>query len=158
MRRNGASGNQVTDRPNLLPDFVGKNLTEGVSAGCQGVQAGARLGTPEHWFDPCAFSLPDAGFYGNLGRNTIIAPGLANFDFALTKSMSLTENKSLQFRAEFFNILNRTNFNRPGVVGGQVGEPIRMFDASGNRNGSAGAILGSLTTSRQIQLGLKLTF
>jgi len=156
--RNGASGNQVTDRPNLLPDFVGKNLTEGVSAGCQGVQAGARLGTPEHWFDPCAFSLPDAGFYGNLGRNTVIAPGLANFDFALTKSTSLTENKSLQFRAEFFNLFNRVNFNRPGVVGGQVGEPIRTFDASGNRNGSAGAILGSLTTSRQIQLGLKLTF
>jgi hypothetical protein len=152
--RDLASGNQVVDRPDLLPDFVGKNLTEGVSAGCQGVPAGAQLGTPDRYFDTCAFALPEAGFYGNLGRNTLIGPGLANFDFAVVKNTSLTETKSLQFRAEFFNLFNRANFSRPGPPTSSI----RTFSASGARVASASVIQKTLTTSRQIQFGLKLTF
>ena len=150
--RSLASGTQITDRPNLAADYVGKNLTEGVSAGCQGVPAGAELGTPERWFDACAFELPEAGFYGNLGRNTLIAPGLANFDFALIKNTSLGETKSLSFRAEFFNLLNRVNFDRPETA------RTRIFSSAGTRSGTAGRITSILGTSRQIQLGLKFTF
>jgi len=63
----------------LLTGFS-NNPVKGVSKGCAGVPAGTKLGTLDLYFDPCAFALPDAGFYGNLGRNTVIGPGLANFD------------------------------------------------------------------------------
>jgi hypothetical protein len=158
--RNGATGSQVTDRPDLLPDYVGKNLTEGVSAGCLGFPAGP-VGTPDRYFDPCAFGLPEAGFYGNLGRNTIIAPGLANFDFALMKNISLTETKQLSFRVETFNLFNRANFDRPGPPTGGIRvlqAPRPGEDPLGRRIAGSSAIRGTLTDSRQIQLGLKLTF
>ncbi len=151
--RNGASGTQITDRPNLLPGFS-NNPVKGVSKGCPGVAAGTPLGTPDLYFDPCAFALPEAGFYGNLGRNTVIGPGLANFDFAVVKNTALMETKSLQFRAEAFNVFNRANFNRPGPLT----ESIRLFDASGARVVSNATIRSTLTDSRQIQLGLKFNF
>src|SRR5439155_1322833 len=73
--RNGASGTQITDRPDLLPGF-NNNPVNGVSKGCPGVAPGTKLGTPDMYFDPCAFALPEPGTYGNLGRNTVIGPGL----------------------------------------------------------------------------------
>src|SRR5206468_3130006 len=50
------------DRPNLNPGFS-NNPTSGVSKGCPGVAAGTPLGTPDLWYDPCAFSRPAAGTY-----------------------------------------------------------------------------------------------
>jgi hypothetical protein len=151
--RNGASGTQITDRPNLLPGFS-NNPVKGVSAGCAGVPAGTPLGTPDLYFDPCAFGLPEAGFYGNLARNTVISPGLANFDFSVVKNIPLTEATSLQFRAESFNLFNRANFSRPGPPN----ESIRLFKPSGERVVSAATIRSTITDSRQIQLGIKFSF
>ncbi len=107
------------------------------------------LGGPDRYFDPSAFALPAAGFYGNLGRNTLIGPGLANLDAALNKRFRLREGLDLQFRAEMFNLANHPNFAIPSQR--------TVFSASG-RVGSAGRITSTLTTSRQIQLGLKLIF
>jgi hypothetical protein len=160
--RNGASGGQIPDRPNLLPNFVGKNLTEGVSAGCpvnpahpSGPQiAPGRLGTRDRYFDVCAFALPEPGFFGNLGRDTIIGPGLANLDFALVKNTSLAEGKSLQFRTEVFNLFNQANFSRPGVPLASI----RVFNPSGGRVNSVTAIQSTITDAREIQFGLKFTF
>ena len=151
--RNGASGTQIDDRPNLLPGFS-NDPVKGVSKGCPGVPAGTPLGTPDLYFDPCAFGLPDPGFYGNLGRNTVIGPGLADFDFSVVKNIALKESKSLQFRAEAFNLFNRANFSRPGPLT----ESIRLFNTSGARVASAASIRGTLTDSRQIQFGLKFAF
>jgi len=148
--RNLATGGNIDDRPDLLPSFINQNLTKGTSAGCQGVPAGARLGTPDRYFDACAFRLPDPGYYGNLGRNTLIGPGLVNFDFAAVKNTRISENKNIQFRGEFFNLFNRANFSRPAVT--------NIFNSNGTRVASAGIIQSTLTTSRQIQFGLKLTF
>src|SRR5262249_42033495 len=61
------------DRPNLAPG-ANSDPTSGVTAGCTGVAAGQKLGTPTLYFDPCAFQLQTAGTYGNLGRNTVIGP------------------------------------------------------------------------------------
>ena len=55
----------------------------------------------------------DAGQFGNEGRNIAQGPGYANFDFSAFKNIRLTESKEFQFRAEFFNIFNRTNFKLP---------------------------------------------
>jgi hypothetical protein len=50
---------------------------------------------------------------GNLGRNTFTGPSFVNFDFNLTKTTRITERLTHQFRTEFFNAFNNTNFNTP---------------------------------------------
>jgi hypothetical protein len=145
--RNGEPGG-TGDRPNLAPG-ANNNPTEGVSIGCPGVPAGQKLGTPDLYFDPCAFELQEAGTYGNLGRNTVIGPGLANFDLSVTKRFQVDEHRNVQFRAEFFNVLNHPNFSNFVRT---------VFTGTGARNGSAGRITSTSTTSRQIQFGLKLSF
>ena len=114
-------------------------------------------GSPDAYFSVNSFQLQPAGFLGNLGRNTVIGPGLANVDFSLFKTTRLSEDVSLQFRAEFFNVFNRANFatptssNRFAFVGA-------MPDGAGIPSGSAGRLTGTVITSRQIQFAVKLLF
>ena len=107
------------------------------------------LGGPDRYFDPAAFTLPQAGFFGNLGRNTLTGPGLANLDSALNKRFRLTERVRAQFRAELFNLLNHPNFAIPSQR--------TVFSAAGPV-GSAGRITSTSTASRQVQFGIKVTF
>jgi hypothetical protein len=89
---------------------------------------------------------------GNVGRNSVIGPGLVTFNFSLFKNnyiKTISESFNLQFRAEFFNILNRPNFAVPV-------DNSTFFDANGNTVGAAGAVDKTSTTSRQIQLALKV--
>ena len=111
-------------------------------------------GGPNQYFNPGAFIQPLNGTYGNLGRNTVTGPGLANFDFALVKNFAFLENKSVQFRAEAFNVLNHPSFNRPGALQ----EGVKLFNPFGERIPTAATIRSTLTDSRQIQFGLKFTF
>ena len=57
--------------------------------------------------------MGNLGFYGKLGRDTLIGPGLATWGFSALKETNLYERLSLQFRAEIFNLLNRADFNTP---------------------------------------------
>lgn len=127
---NGDTRNPV--RPFVNPSFTGNVI----------------LGTPNEWFNPAAFLAPpnNSGFYGNLGRDTLIGPGLATWDFSALKEVALRERLNLQFRAELFNLLNRANFNQPNAV---------VFTPTGV-SPTAGVITSTSTTSRQIQFGLKL--
>ena len=54
--------------------------------------------------------MPFAGTFGNIGRGTFTGPGLTNFDVPLFKIFSVDQKRSLQFRAEAFNVFNHTNF------------------------------------------------
>jgi hypothetical protein len=144
----GTGNSSAPDRPNLAPGKNG-NITSGVTAGCgPEVPAGQQLGTPTMWFDPCSFTVPAPGTFGNVGRGTIRGPGLVNLDVSLFKTTHLTERLALQFRAEVFNILNHTNFGFPSMV---------AFDG-GVQSGVAGSISRTATNSRQIQFGMKLNF
>ena len=137
----------------VRPDLIAgrnSNPTSGVTAGCAGVPAGQKLRDPARWYDPCSWELQPQGVFGNAGRNTIIGPGLTNFDFSLIKHTRWGENKNLEFRAEFFNIFNHPNFFEP--------DPNVFNSASGVVNPIAGRVSFTGTTSRQIQLGLKFTF
>jgi Carboxypeptidase regulatory-like domain len=127
---NGDTRNPV--RPFRNPDFTGPVI----------------LGNPNQWFNPNAFLAPpvNSGFYGDLGRDTFIGPGLATWDFSALKDTSIHERLTLQFRAELFNLLNRAHFNTPNLI---------VFTPSGV-SGTAGAITSTSTTSRQVQFGLKL--
>jgi len=51
--------------------------------------------------------------FGSAGRNIAIGPGYADWDFSAFKNIRITEGKELQFRAEFFNFLNHTNYRLP---------------------------------------------
>jgi hypothetical protein len=70
-------------------------------------------------------------------------------DFGITKRFDVTEGIGAQFRAEFFNIINTANFAHPSAS---------LFTGSGGRRGNTGRISRTVTTSRQIQLALKITF
>jgi hypothetical protein len=133
---NGDTRNPV--RPFLNPTFSGPVI----------------LGKPEQWFNPNAFLAPPTtdGFYGNVGRNTYIGPGLATWDFSVLKDTRIRERLNLQFRAEIFNLLNRANFNTPNLI---VFTPPTLANPSG-LSGTAGAITSTSTTSRQVQFALKL--
>lgn len=142
----------ASSRPNLLPGRS-NNPVHGVSAGCGGIPAGQKIGTPDLYFDPCVFSLPEPGTLGNLGRNTVISPGVFSLDLSLQKEFRLTARKQIQFRAEIFNLANHSNFNR--VITGSVtvfsGYPARV-------NPTAGIVQSTVTTARQIQFALRLSF
>jgi hypothetical protein len=115
---------QFRDRPNLIADPQAANPG------------------PTGWFNLAAFANPGAGRFGNAGKGSLTGPGMWNADLSVIKNTRLGEDKSLQFRAEFFNALNKTNFDAPNV---QVNSANfgRIFSAQ---------------DSRQIQFGLKLFY
>lgn len=92
---------------------------------------------------------------GNAGRNHFYGPGLKTVDFSIFKNMQLMEKLKLQFRAEFFNILNHPNLASPNFLNDSNNT---VFNADGSAAGNAGVIGSTSTSSRQIQLGLKLIF
>jgi hypothetical protein len=63
------------------------------------------------WFNTAAFAAPAYGYFGSAGTGTLRGPGLINFDMGLYKDFRFTEKRKLQFRSEFFNIFNHTNFS-----------------------------------------------
>jgi hypothetical protein len=119
-------------RPSLNPNFAG-----------QVIQGG-----PNGYFDPSAFIQPLPGTYGNVGRNILRGPRLVETDLSLTKRFSFSERWKMQFRSEFFNVFNHTNFNVPN--------PVVFASSTGGPSPTAGVITATSTTSRQIQFGLKL--
>ena len=104
------------------------------------------LGTP-----PQCFNLR-----GNAGRNILTGPGTSNFDFSIFKNnyvKRISENFNVQFRAEFFNILNRANFAVPITPNNTD-----IFDSTGAPTGVAGLLTSTTTTAREIQFALKLVW
>jgi Carboxypeptidase regulatory-like domain len=151
------------DRPSLAPGYTYES---------------AIIGNPENYFDENAFVLQPSGTLGNIGRNAFIGPNLRSFDLAAvknTKWSKLGENTSIQFRVESFNLFNRANFGTPGL---QVfaGSPFRNagpLPSSMNQEppaapgqparaaaslSSFGLVRSTVTSARQIQLGLRVTF
>jgi hypothetical protein len=93
------------------------------------------------WFDPSAFAVPAPFTYGNSPRNVLFGPGDIVIDMSLMKNTAINDDVTVQFRAEFFNLLNHTNFGNPAAnisVASTVG---RIFGAG---------------DPRQVQFGLKV--
>jgi hypothetical protein len=127
------------DRPSYAPGYGPDNSV---------------LGRPEQWFDPAAFVLQPAGTFGNTGRGDFIGPNLRTLDMALTKITPwarLGNGGRLEFRFEVFNLLNRTNFGPPELrvfSGTDAAPPLSTF----------GRITTTVTSARQMQLGVRATF
>jgi len=130
--QSGTGNTSSPDRASWNPAFTGNPI----------------IGSVQQWFNPQAFILPAPGTFGNTARNILRGPGLVDWDFSVFKNTHLTERLGLQFRAEFFNILNHTNLGFPSQV---------VFSGSAYSS-SAGAITRTATTSRQIQFSFKLMF
>lgn len=107
-------------------------------------------GPPTRYFDPTAYSVPAAGTLGNASRNLLLGPGVTTWNLTASKFFAMGERVRLQFRGEFFNILNHPTFQLPAAG---------VFN---NTNGTIAPTAGRITqttgTSRQIQLALKLMF
>ncbi len=143
------------ERPNLAPG-ASSDPTSGTTAGCsfggRTIPSGRELGTPEFWYDPCAFELQPAGLLGNLGRNTVQGPDSITMDLAVLKDIPITEAHHLEFRWEMFNLFNRPNFAVP------VKEIFRNA-SSFNATAVGGAqITRTRGTARQMQFALKYIF
>jgi hypothetical protein len=118
-----------------------------------GCQTGVNSGDPEAYIKISCFSAPNPlTLLGNSSRNSVVGPGLVNFDFSLFKNNyipRISENFNVQFRAELFNVFNRANFNPPT-------DNLDVFDQTGAPVAGAGLIDSTSTTARQIQFALKV--
>ncbi|MBY0507463.1 MAG: TonB-dependent receptor [Bryobacteraceae bacterium] len=129
---NAAIGSSA-QRPNLVGDPAA-----GISGSIQ--QRGVDPGS--YYFNRAAFAVPPQFTLGNLGKNTLIAPGFQNWDFSVFKNTALAEKVNLQLRGEFFNIFNKANF---GVPGRTLNQPTY-------------GVITSAAAPRLVQIGLKLIF
>jgi hypothetical protein len=128
------------DRPSLAPGRTPES---------------AVTGNPDQWFDPTAFVLQPAGTLGNTERGQFTGPDLRTVDLSLVRFFSLkglSERTRLEFRIEAFNIFDRANFGVPALLaftGAADNEaPLSTF----------GRIRTTVTSSRQIQLGIRASF
>ncbi len=99
--------------------------------------------TLQGWINPAAYIVPNCYCYGNVGRNTVIGPWLGNFDTNIMKRFVFREGKYLQLRFEAFNVTNHPNF---------------AFTNSRLGSSNFGAITGTNTPMRELQLGLKFVY
>jgi hypothetical protein len=139
------------------------------------VGGNATLGNPGAlWFNPASFAPGPLGVFGNSGRLSLRGPNFNDTDIAVTKDTKLREGVNLQFRAEFFNLFNHTNYGVP-IMGNGTANLYTAFTTAASANGlptvaipgssvrlaqnpNAGKILYDVGNPRQIQLALKLTF
>ncbi len=128
------------DRPSLAPGRTPES---------------AVTGNPDQWFDPTAFLLPAAGTFGNTGRGAFTGPDLRTVDLSLVRFFpfkAFSDTGRLEFRVEAFNVFDRANFGIPSLLaytGSADNEaPLTTF----------GRIRTTVTSARQIQLGIRATF
>jgi hypothetical protein len=129
---NGDTRNPV--RPNWNPSFSGNLYPHTVG----------------EFFNPNAFLPPATGTYGDVARDALVGPGLSELDLSAVKNSRITERLGVQFRAEFFNILNHSNFLTPNEV--------VYTSVTSGISPTAGVVTATSTTSRQIQFGAKVQF
>ena len=137
---NGDSRNPA--RPQLNPDFHGKLYSR----------------TQEAWFNPDAFVAPHPGTFGNTSRDSLVGPGLSNVDLSLLKNTTIHERIRTQFRVEYFNLLNHSNFTTPNAVVFSSGPTPSKPTTAVALSPTAGVVTATATTSRQLQFALKILF
>ena len=137
---NGDSRNPA--RPQLNPDFHGNLYPK----------------TATEWFNPEAFVAPYPGSFGNTSRDSLTGPGLTDVDISFAKNTTIHERLRTQFRAEYFNVLNHTNFTTPNAVVFSTGPTPAKPATAAAFSPTAGVMTATATTSRQLQFALKFLF
>jgi hypothetical protein len=135
-----------------------------------GVNPFLETGDKRFFLNPAAFTFPQPGQFGNLGRYALHGPGLSQVDFTLHKRFAIDEKRNVEFRAEVYNVLNRANFSNPPAVlatglgtasnqlqPGQPYSPSIAGAAFGVFNSTVSKDVG-LGAQRQVQLSLRFNF
>lgn len=136
---NQSNGNQNSDRPNAT-----------------GASASVSNPSTEEWFNIQAFQLQPLYTFGNVGRNTVIGPGIADWDLSIFKNFDITERLRAEFRVECFNCANHPNFGDPGQT-----LTADRLTASGSPipgSGQFGEITSTRIDMRELQFALKVIF
>ena len=140
----------ITIQPNGFPLTVMDGDVSNVGAGFdrpnatgQATQLSRGSRNVFRWFNTGAYVQQPDFTFGNIGRNTVIGPGIVEWDFSTLKDFHFTEARFLQFRFEAFNFLNHPNWGDPDTY---------LLD------GTFGQINYTRTAMRQLQLSLKLVF
>jgi len=107
--------------------------------------------TTEQWFNIYAFGRPATGTFGNLGRNTLRRPGINKWDLAIFKTFRMQEGKTLQFRAEAFNMPNHPSFGAPAT---SLTTTSTGVTPTANNFG----VITSTRDARVMQIALRLSF
>jgi hypothetical protein len=129
--------NSLTGLNRDVPNLVGYTNPRAPGA-CAGF-----TGACKDWLMPSAFAVPATGQDGDVKKGSFVGPRYVDWDAGLFRNIDVTERAFFQFRAEYFNLLNHTNFSDPGTTV------------------TSTATFGRITTSntpRIAQLSLKLTF
>jgi hypothetical protein len=135
----GIGGSSVsTTASNIVAD-----VNPGVALLMSDVNGGSTKDNLDNYINPAAFSKALPFTFGNAGRGMFRAPGQWNVDFSLFKDIPITERFRMQFRSEFFNLLNHANF----------GGPTTSLDSA-----AYGTIRGTTVNARLVQFALKLMF
>ncbi len=119
--------------------------------------------------NPAAFAIPKPGTFGNLTRNQIHGPNFFQQDMIVAKKFAITESTNIEFRSEFFNLFNVTNFaNPPAQLPNTYGAGVTLQPGQPFTTALAGSAFGvvnrtvertvGLGTNRQIQFALRLNF
>ena len=143
-----AQNTRIGDNENLRADLISGGNNNPV------------LGGPNKYYDPSQFAPSRVGFFGNVGPGTVTSPGIATFDFSLLKNFPVAEGKRFQFRAEFFNLLNRPNFGTPDMTPFLTTATRDQWERNpaSALDTRAGRVDRTATSARQIQFGLKFIF
>jgi hypothetical protein len=120
--------NALTGQSNQRPNLIGNPIPQNQNV--------------SQWLLGSAFQAAPAGQYGNLGINRFVGPGILTFDTSVSRIFRIRERKSLEFRGEAFNVLNRLNANNP---------------TSALNSATFGKVL-SAADPRIMQVALKLAF
>jgi hypothetical protein len=133
------NGNFANSDGQQRPDFV------------PGQKATGKPCVPGTFFNTCAFTNPPLGSFGDVSLNSLEGPGLKDVDFALLKTVAISEARRLELRAEFFNAFNHPNFE---------------FAAPGPQNSNNSTVFGTPTfgyltgalAPRQMQFAAKFYY
>ncbi len=167
----GWSINWIVTLQDGQPLTVGCHATTQSGTGCvallvpgQSINAGPH--NVNQWMNPKAFTDPPVATaigqtdYAPLGgaAGNVVGPGYHRWDLSFFKDFRTSETTRLQFRAEFFNILNHPNFNNPGFGGNGVVAIPGSLDFTNSNFGRIGATRDAPNDPRQIQFALKFYF
>jgi hypothetical protein len=138
------------------PELVGDPNRAGDEAGQSGCPT--KIHTLENWLNPCAFAHAPAGEIGTAPRAPAYGPRFVNTDFSVIKDfpLSFREGMNLQFRAEFFNLLNHPQFFMGGL--GDLGLQDINQQHFPQRTGTFGTVNQQLNNPRLIQFALRVNF
>jgi hypothetical protein len=124
-------------------------------SGAYGGAACPTTGKCRNWLNPASFSVNPVGTYGNVVKGAFRGPGYADWDVSAARNFPVTERTSLQFRAEYFNLLNHTNLGDPGTgLGGSFGR----ITSTSPQNWAANTTGAPQNDPRIAQFSLKLLF